>query len=205
MAFALPLSVAVTVTVVSAVTGFNVSTAVPDLLPDGMVTLVAANFAAAAGLTKRATLAPAAPAGPVRVTVIVDLSTPPSPVEMLDVTVATPGGNSLIVAVLLTVPSFAVTTRLFAASIFFSSTLKVPVLVPTGTITMAGVTVAYWLLETEIETIAPDPPACPVSVICPVTVSPEWPDVASTVMEAKTAGVTVRVPDFGAPPVLAEM
>ena len=71
-------------------------------------------------------------------------------------------------------------------------TLKVAVVAPAATVTLAG-TVAAAVLELVSVTTAPEGGALPVRVTVPVELTPPKTLVGASVTEVKAAGVTVKV------------
>jgi hypothetical protein len=180
---------AVIVTLVCEGTALVVIVNVVLVEPAATVTL-AGTWAAAVLLLDTVTRAPPAGAAPFSVTVPVELLLPPTTVVGVRVIVDNVAAFTVSVAVRATPNVPVITTDVFAAT-GVVVTVKVAVLAPAATVTLAG-TVAAALLSDSVTT-APPVGALPFSVTVPVEFAPPVTVVGLTVSEVKVAGVTVRV------------
>jgi len=140
-------------------------------------------------LLVKETLAPPAPAGPVKVTVPVDGS-PPRTLAGFRLIDASAAGVMVSVAFWLIPAKVAVITALVCEFTPMVVTVKVTELFPAGTVTEAGTVAAIFPLESV--TFVPAGPAPPVSVTVPVDGLPPSTVVGLKVSEANVAAVIVR-------------
>jgi hypothetical protein len=161
-------SVAVMSAVVVEETAVVVTVNVADVLPGVTVTLPGTVAAPLPEL--RDTTSPDEPAGPVRVTVPVELDPPTTDVGERE-TLATPGRLMVRVAVLEEAPRVAVIVEVAVAETALVEAVKVAVVFPEVTVTDAG-TVAAAVLEEVRVTTSPLGPAFPLRVTVPVEVAP---------------------------------
>jgi len=158
-------------------TGVDVVTAVVFtmnvalLAPAAIVTL--AGTLAATLLLESSTCAPPVSAGPLRVTVPVEGDPPVTLMGLsaIEESVAEPGGVTVSEAVLVTPPEDPVMVTGAEAVTVLVLTVKVELLAPAATVTLAG-TVAAAVLSLERETAAPPLGAGPLRVTVPVDGDP---------------------------------
>jgi hypothetical protein len=155
------------VTVVLVPTGSEVRVAVTLVLPDGTVTVEAANFAAVAGDALMVTMAPAGPAGEFRLKVTVEFVTPPRTVVGLAAMVVKAAGSTVKIAVFPT-PKVAVRVTEVDALTGSAVTLNVPLLAPAAIATDVVDRVVAAEFEVVSATLTPPAGALPRSVIVPV-------------------------------------
>ena len=177
----------VIVTEVDADTGDVVTVNVVLVLPAGTVT--DAGTVAAALLLLRAISAPPTAAGPLRVTVPVELL-PPSTLVGLRLIALKAGGFTVNVAVRVVEPKIAVIVAAVEAVTGTVVTVKVAVVFPADTVTDEGTAAAALLLLSAIT--APPAGAAPFSVTVPVELAPPTTLVGLRLNAVKTAGVTVK-------------
>ena len=149
-------------------------------------------------MLERATTAPPAGAIPFRVTVPVELF-PPTTVAGLKVKAESVGGFTVMIAVRV-FPALAEIVTTFELATALVVTVKLAVVAPGATVTLAGTWAAAVLLLESV-TVAPPAGAAPVRVTVPVELFPPMTVVGLTVTEERVAvaGVTVRVADCVVP------
>ena len=157
-------------------------------LPAATVTL--AGTVALVELDVRATTAPPVPAVPLKVTVPVD-EFPPTTDVGFTVTPVSVAGLIVSVAVLLVPARVAVIVAVVALETDVVLTVKVAVVAPAATVTVAG-TVALVVLDERL-TAVPPVPAGPLRVTVPVELLPPETVVGVSETLESAAGVTVRV------------
>jgi hypothetical protein len=182
--FELPDRVAVIVTVVEMLTGFEVTGAVTDVAPAG--TVMVAGTLAAALLLERATATPLVPAAALMVTVAVPFCAPPRRLVGLMASDATEKGLTVSVADAESPFAAAEMVTEVAAPTWAVVMVNVAVVEPAGTETVAGTTAAGLSLVTVV--VKPPAGATPVSEIVPTAESN--PPIA---VERLRVNVSIRV------------
>ena len=171
-------------------TGLVVMVKVAVVVPGATVTLAGA-WAAAVLLLESVTTAPPTGAGPLNVTVPVEESPPTTDVglRLTDVRVAAVTVK-VVVRVTVLYSAEIVTEVLLATGLVVM--VKVAVVAPAATVTLAGAWAAAVLL---LETVTSAPPtgAGPLNVTVPVEDTPPSTDVGLRVTDVRVAAVTVRV------------
>ena len=171
-------------------TGLVVMVKVAVVVPGATVTLASA-WAAAVLLLESVTTAPPTGAGPLNVTVPVEESPPTTDVglRLTDVRVAAVTVK-VVVRVTVLYSAEIVTEVLLATGLVVM--VKVAVVAPAATVTLAGAWAAAVLL---LETVTSAPPtgAGPLNVTVPVEDTPPSTDVGLRVTDVRVAAVTVRV------------
>ena len=184
-----PLRVPVIVAVVEVETALVETVKVADVVPAATVTF-ACNVAEAL-LELRVTTAPEGPAGPLSVTVPVEVLPPTTDVGFSD-------RPDRVAALIVSVAVFDVPAdvAVIVAEVFEFTAMVVTVNgtveAPAGTVTDAS-TVAFVLLEESVTTVPPGP-AFPLSVTVPVDEVPPVTVVGLSDSPDSVAGVIVKVP-----------
>ena len=180
--------VAVTDTTVAVLTGVLVAVNVAPLCPAETVTL--AGMPTAALLSCKETIAPPEGAGPLRVTVPVELF---PPVRLAGLNVTDETSNGLTVSVAVTVElNVADMVTLAGDETTFDVAVKVAVVALAATVTLLGMVAAAVLLLDKV-TIVPPVGAGPFRVTVPVELAlPPVTVVGLRVTDAIQKGLTVR-------------
>ena len=146
----------------------------------------------------RVTTVPPAGAGPLRVTVPVELDPPVTDAGDSARLTMLAAGLMVNVAVWLRLLSVPVIVALVIAETAVVVTVKVAVVAPAATVTEAGGT-AFVLVELNATT-APPVGAAPLRVTVPVDEAPPTREVGASVSPVIEAGLIVSVPFWEAPP-----